>query len=73
MGSRKGLVKTENRMARDKKGRYTCLVCPNCCELETNGPVVEGARCKRGKAFALQETIEPLRVLTTTLRCETEG
>jgi CxxC motif-containing protein len=49
-----------------------CIVCPNCCTLETDGKNVIGAGCERGEAFALQEWIEPLRVLTTTIRCETE-
>jgi CxxC motif-containing protein len=32
---------------------------------------VNGARCPKGEAFAKQEMIAPLRVITTTLRCET--
>ncbi len=52
--------------------RYVCIVCPNCCELETDGVGVIGAGCKKGEAFGLQEWIEPLRVLTTTVRCLTE-
>lgn len=51
---------------------YICLTCPNCCALETDGTQVAGARCEKGQAFACQEWIEPRRVLTTTLRIETE-
>lgn len=73
----KGRVK-EALEARDGKGgegkrHFVCLVCPNCCELETDGVEVEGARCERGEDFARQEALEPLRVLTTTLRCERDG
>ena len=56
---------------RDKAKRYTCIVCPACCELETDGVEVNGARCPKGEAFARQEMIAPLRVITTTVRCET--
>ncbi len=51
--------------------KYTCILCPNCCELLTDGHDVTGARCDKGEGFARQEAIMPLRVLTTTVRCET--
>jgi CxxC motif-containing protein len=51
--------------------KYTCILCPNCCELLTDGHDVTGARCDKGESFARQEAIMPLRVLTTTVRCET--
>jgi len=56
---------------KDKVKRYTCIVCPACCDLETDGAEVNGARCPKGAAFAKQEMIAPLRVITTTVRCET--
>ena len=56
---------------RDKAKRYTCIVCPACCDLETDGVEVNGARCPKGEAFAKQEMIAPLRVITTTVRCDT--
>ena len=56
---------------RDKARRYTCIICPACCDLETDGVEVNGARCPKGEDFARQERISPLRVLTTTVRCET--
>jgi CxxC motif-containing protein len=52
--------------------RYYCIVCPKGCELETDGAAVAGARCRKGEAFALQEWISPLRVLTTTIRVGNE-
>ena len=56
---------------KDKAKRYTCIVCPACCDLETDGIEVNGARCPKGAAFARQEMIAPLRVITTTVRSET--
>jgi CxxC motif-containing protein len=58
---------------KDNAKRYTCIVCPTCCDLETDGVDVNGARCPKGEAFARQEMISPLRVITTTLRCETSN
>jgi CxxC motif-containing protein len=52
--------------------QYICLICPNCCALETDGTQVADARCKKGQDFACQEWVEPLRVITTTIRVETE-
>jgi CxxC motif-containing protein len=48
--------------------QYTCLTCPNCCALTTDGTLVSGNKCEKGQAFACQEWIEPLRVITTTIR-----
>jgi len=63
--------KAEKPLNKDKAKRYTCIVCPACCDLETDGVDVNGARCPKGEAFAKQEMIAPLRVITTTVRCET--
>lgn len=52
--------------------KYVCITCPNCCALETDGTQVAGGRCEKGQAFACQEWIEPRRVITTTVRVETE-
>ena len=52
--------------------KYVCITCPNCCALETDGIQAAGARCPKGEAFACQEWIEPRRVLTTTVRCQTK-
>jgi CxxC motif-containing protein len=62
--------KAEKPLNKEKAKRYTCIVCPVCCELETDGVEVNGARCPKGEAFARQEMTMPLRVLTTTVRCE---
>jgi CxxC motif-containing protein len=48
-----------------------CIVCPNGCALRVidceAGYAVEGAKCKRGEAFALDEMTHPMRSLTTTV------
>lgn len=51
----------------------TCIVCPVGCGLSVkfeDGKVVnvEGFNCKRGREYALAETTNPTRVLTTTVR-----
>lgn len=70
--AKKKPAKKTRVLARDGTKQYTCIVCPVCCSLETDGREVLGARCEKGEAFARQERISPLRVLTTTVRCETE-
>lgn len=50
---------------------FICITCPKGCVLETDGAQVKGARCEKGQAFACHEWIEPLRVLTTTVRVKT--
>jgi CxxC motif-containing protein len=51
---------------------YICIVCPKSCELETDGTEVAGAGCKRGEKFALQEMVLPMRVITTTVKFNSE-
>lgn len=59
-------------MAKKKRKKFICIICPKCCELETDGSEVSGARCEKGEEFARQEVILPLRVITTTIRYETK-
>jgi CxxC motif-containing protein len=63
--------KERKPLDKDKAKTITCVVCPACCDLETDGAEVNGARCLKGENFARQEVVMPLRVVTTTLRCET--
>ena len=73
----------EEKAAKKRKGmakvvlsgptkKVVCIICPNCCALETDGTQVVGARCEKGQDFACQEWIEPRRVLTTSVRIKTE-
>jgi CxxC motif-containing protein len=68
---RKMKSKERRPIDKDKARTVTCIVCPTCCELETDGVEVNGARCVKGEAFARQEVLMPLRVVTTSVRCET--
>ncbi|HOO22138.1 MAG TPA: DUF1667 domain-containing protein [Clostridia bacterium] len=48
-----------------------CIVCPNGCHLqvEKNGDdiVVKNNKCKRGISFAIEETLNPVRSVTSTV------
>jgi CxxC motif-containing protein len=68
---KKKAKRTEKPLDRTKAKQFTCIVCPRCCVLETDGVEVNGARCPKGEGFALQEMVMPLRVVTTTVRVET--
>jgi len=56
------------------KRNLTCIVCPLGCELEVtleeNRVVsVEGNTCPRGKKYATDECTNPMRTVTSTVRC----
>ena len=58
-----------------KKQYFTCIVCPVSCQIvlvEEEGRIVEviGGECKLGEEYARKESINPERVLTTTVRVE---
>jgi len=50
----------------------TCIVCPNGCRLTVTGTgeniQVEGALCKKGVDFAVNELTRPMRSLTSTVK-----
>lgn len=53
----------------------TCIICPMGCPLQIeleDGRVVKvsGNTCPRGEKYAIQECINPMRTVTTTVRCE---
>lgn len=54
------------------KRELVCIVCPRGCrltmDLSAAEPVVSGNACPRGKAYALQEHLRPMRTVTTTVR-----
>lgn len=59
------------------KRELTCIVCPIGCQLSVtleNGAVTEvtGNTCPRGKQYAIDECVSPVRTITTTART-TEG
>ena len=54
----------------------TCIVCPMGCSLEVtlddNGKFisVDGNTCKRGEVYASNECTNPVRTLTSSVRCD---
>jgi CxxC motif-containing protein len=61
-------------MAAEKK-HFVCVVCPIGCEIDVvhDGSKIismEGNRCEKSEEFVSQELIEPMRILTTTVRIQ---
>lgn len=55
------------------KRKFTCIVCPNGCEIETiieNNKVVsiEGALCKKGEEYVIQEMYNPKRNIASSVK-----
>lgn len=50
----------------------TCIVCPNGCEIEIHKEneewIVTGNLCPKGREFAINEMINPTRVICTTVK-----
>jgi CxxC motif-containing protein len=58
-----------------EKTHFVCVVCPIGCEIDVvhDGSKIismEGNKCEKSKEFVSQELIEPMRLLTTTVRIE---
>lgn len=49
-----------------------CICCPMGCHLTVNveDKKVSGNTCKRGEVYALNEVINPVRVITSTVKIE---
>ncbi len=52
--------------------KYTCIICPNGCEIEAeieNGEIlaVKGATCPKGEAYVRQEVTAPQRNIATSI------
>lgn len=65
-------------MLEERNVSITCIACPRGCQTTLtvrDGEVVdvEGAQCKRGRAYVIQEHRHPVRVLTTTIKVEGDG
>ena len=59
----------------NKTRTFTCIMCPNSCTIETvcdeqNKIFVSGNHCGKGKEYVLQELINPVRTVTTTIPIE---
>ena len=51
----------------------TCIICPLGCRLiieHSEGAIesIEGFQCEKGREYAVEELLNPLRTLTTTIR-----
>lgn len=51
---------------------FTCIMCPNGCEIETvieDGKVIsaKGNLCKRGAEYAEQEVVDPKRTIASSV------
>ena len=60
------------------KRELTCIVCPLGCQMtatleEGKVVAVEGFTCSRGKQYALDECVNPMRTVTTTARATDGG
>ena len=58
-----------------QKRHFVCVVCPIGCEIDVvhdGGRIIsmEGNRCEQSDEFVRQELIEPMRILTTTVRIQ---
>ena len=55
------------------KRTFTCIVCPNGCEIETEYEgaqvlSVSGNLCPKGKTYVTQELADPRRTIATSVR-----
>jgi len=58
-----------------EKSHFVCVVCPIGCEIDVvhdSGRIIsmEGNKCEKSEEFVSQELIEPMRILTTTVRIQ---
>ncbi|MCC9295034.1 DUF1667 domain-containing protein [Clostridium sp. MT-14] len=54
---------------------YTCIICPNGCEIEVDiekeKPIsIKGASCKKGEKYVKMEIVDPRRTITTSVLVE---
>ena len=57
------------------KRTFTCIVCPNGCEIEAESEGTEvisvtGNLCPKGKSYVTQELVDPRRTIATSVRVE---
>ena len=50
------------------KKEYICIVCPKGCHIVVDGENISGYTCLRGLNYVKQESIDPRRTLTTTVK-----
>lgn len=52
---------------------YICIVCPKGCHIVVDGENISGYTCLRGLNYVKQESIDPRRTLTTTVKVNDEN
>lgn len=57
------------------KRTFTCIVCPNGCEIDaeyegSEVTSVSGNLCPKGKTYVTQELVDPRRTIATSVRVE---
>lgn len=50
------------------KKEYICIVCPKGCHIVVDGDNISGYTCLCGLNYVKQESIDPRRILTTTVK-----
>ena len=50
------------------KKEYICIICPKGCHIVVDGDNISGYTCLRGLNYVKQESIDPRRTLTTTVK-----
>ena len=63
----------DGTMVKERTRKMTCIVCPTGCQLEigtgADGAVqISGSQCRRGEEYGRNEILNPVRVLTTTVK-----
>ena len=58
--------------------KYTCIICPNGCEIEAevlDGEIksVSGFTCKRGEEYVRQEILAPKRTIASSVAVKNKG
>lgn len=54
---------------------YTCIICPNGCDIEVdicNNKIenIKGSKCKKGKEYVYQEVFTPKRNISSSIKIE---
>ncbi len=54
---------------------YTCIICPNGCDIEVdlrNNEIrsIKGYKCKKGKEYVYQEVFTPKRNISSSIKIE---
>lgn len=51
---------------------YICIVCPKGCHIKVDGDKITGYTCLRGFNYVKQESTDPRRTLTSTVKVDSD-